>query len=70
MWASAAEATPLRAGRALGKVTYQTIRDISDKGINYWEEFHEFLTRSSVVELALGIVIGTAFQVTLPTFNP
>lgn len=51
------ELTPLRT--KIGEGVSYTVQ----KTVGFWEEFADFLGRSSVAELAIGIVIGTAFQV-------
>jgi hypothetical protein len=54
------ELTPLRD--KIGEGVSYTVQ----KTVGFWEEFADFLGRSSVAELAIGIVIGTAFQVLVP----
>ena len=62
---STTELTPLRT--RLGEGVSYTLH----KTVSFWDEFADFLGRSSVAELAIGIVIGTAFQVTVrPPLDP
>lgn len=38
-----------------------TLHKVSTHGFKFWEEFKQFAIRGNVVDLSIGIIIGTAF---------
>jgi large conductance mechanosensitive channel len=39
-----------------------TVRDVEEKGLRMLKEFREFAIKGSVVDLAVGVIIGAAFS--------
>ncbi|MCL2106812.1 MAG: large conductance mechanosensitive channel protein MscL [Oscillospiraceae bacterium] len=51
-----------KEGKKLGKRAADTQKELVKSQKNFWKEFKEFITQGNVINLAIGVVIGGAFQ--------